>query len=147
MLLIASVKPSGQGWRSVFLQLNLKEKLSKSMQKLLQVPTWAYVIMKVSVAQILLAGLFLSFAYAESSEAQSVLDKRISIELENTTIRSALSRIEKISDAKFLYHSQLVSSREKISLHEENTPLADILDKILSPYEIGYEVSGNQIVL
>lgn len=117
------------------------------MQKLLQVPTWAYVIMKVSVAQILLAGLFLSFAYAEKSEAQSVLDKRISIELENTTIRSALSRIEKISDAKFLYHSQLVSSREKISLHEENTPLADILDKILSPYEIGYEVSGNQIVL
>src|SRR5690606_29654330 len=117
------------------------------MQKLLQVPTWAYVIMKVSVAQILLASLFLSFAYAEKSEAQSVLDKRISIELDNTTIRSALSRIEKISDAKFLYHSQLVSSREKISLHEEDTPLAELLDKILSPYQIGYEVSGNQIVL
>lgn len=103
--------------------------------------------MKVSLAQILLASLFLSFAYAEKSEAQSVLDMRISIELQNSTIRSALARIEKITDAKFLYHSQLVSSREKISLHEEDTPLAEVLDKILSPYEIEYEVAGNQIVL
>src|SRR5690606_6829411 len=116
------------------------------MQKLLQVPTWAY-IMKVSLAQILLAGLFLSFAYAHDGEAQSVLDSKISIQLENTSIRSALSRIEKLTDARFLYHSQLVSSREKITLHEENAPLSEVLDKILTPLEIGYEVSGNQIVL
>nr|PZN58498.1 MAG: hypothetical protein DIU61_00230 [Bacteroidota bacterium] len=116
------------------------------MQKLLQVPTWAY-IMKVSLAQILLAGIFLSFAHAHEGEAQSVLDSRISIQLENTTIRSALSRIEKLTDARFLYHSQLVSSREKITLHEENTPLSEVLDKILTPLQIGYEVAGNQIVL
>ncbi|HEY8512386.1 MAG TPA: TonB-dependent receptor [Cyclobacteriaceae bacterium] len=116
------------------------------MQKLLQVPTWAY-IMKVSLAQILLAGIFLSFAHAHEGGAQSVLDSRISIQLENTTIRSALSRIEKLTDARFLYHSQLVSTREKITLNEENTPLSEVLDKILTPLNIGYEVAGNQIVL
>lgn len=117
------------------------------MQKLLQVPTWAYTIMKVSLAQIFLAVMFLGMAHAENSEAQSVLDKKISIELQNTSIRSALSRIEKITDAKFLYHSQLVSSRDKITLVEKDTPLSEVLDKMLKPYEIEYEASGNQIVL
>lgn len=117
------------------------------MQKQLQVSAWAITIMRISFTQMLIAALFITASFAEEGSAQNVLDKKITIDLRNTSLRVALTRIEKISEAKFLYHSQLVSSREKISLEESDKPLSEVLDKLLEPFAISYEVTGNQIVL
>ena len=59
-------------------------------------------IMRVSLLNIALAVAFISLANANDIAAQ-VLDKKVTIDLDNVTLRSALTRIENTADVKFLY--------------------------------------------
>jgi TonB-dependent starch-binding outer membrane protein SusC len=123
-----------------------QDKTFKSMKKELQVHGHLLFIMKVSFVQFLLTAALISVAYAGDISAQ-VLEKRISLELHNTSLRVALGRIEKQADVKFLYESQLIPSSEKVTLNIQHERLADALAKMLSPRKIHFEAEGNQIIL
>ncbi|HEU5148473.1 MAG TPA: TonB-dependent receptor [Chryseosolibacter sp.] len=103
-------------------------------------------IMRVSLLNIALAVAFISLANAADIAAQ-VLDKKVTIDLENVTLRTALTRIEHTADVKFLYHSNLISSRDRIELSVSEARLADLLEQILGPRHIRFEAEGNQIIL
>ena len=103
-------------------------------------------IMRVSLLNVIVAVAFISLAQAGGLTAQ-VLDKRVSIDLEDVNLRTALLRIERIADVKFLYHSNLVSSRDRIKLTVNEERLADVLEEILGPRHIRFEAEGNQIIL
>src|SRR5687768_13465252 len=87
-------------------------------------------IMRVSLLNLILAVTAISLAQADELTAQ-ILDKRVTVDLENVTLRSALTRIERVADVKFLYHSNLISARERIQLTASDERLADILEQIL----------------
>lgn len=103
-------------------------------------------IMRVSLLNIGLALAFISLANAGDIAAQ-VLDKKVTIELDNVTLRTALTRIEHTADVKFLYHSNLISSRDRVALSVSEARLADLLEQILGPRHIRFEAEGNQIIL
>lgn len=103
-------------------------------------------IMRVSFLNLILAATIISMAQARVLTAQ-VLEKKLSVDLENVSLRAALIRIEKAADVKFLYHSHLLSSRERIKLSFSEERLADVLEKILGPHHIRFEAEGNQIIL
>ena len=103
-------------------------------------------IMRVSLLNLILAVTAISLAQADELTAQ-ILDKRVTVDLENVTLRSALTRIERVADVKFLYHSNLISARERIQLTASDERLADILEQILGPRHIRFEAEGNQIIL
>jgi len=104
-------------------------------------------IMRVSLLNIVLAVAMISLAQANELTAQ-VLDKRVSVDLENVSLRVALSRIEQAADVKFLYHSNVISSESgRIRFSADDERLAVILQEILGPRHIQYEAEGNQIIL
>lgn len=103
-------------------------------------------IMRVSLLNIALAVAFISLANANDIAAQ-VLDKKVTIDLDNVTLRSALTRIENTADVKFLYHSNLISSRDRVDLSVSEARLADLLEQMLGPRHIRFEAEGNQIIL
>lgn len=106
-------------------------------------------IMKYSAFQIILA-FFLSgivIASPEKSLGQSVLDEVISLSVENRTVKNVLTEIERTVKIKFTYNPQAIPVKEKISITLSEIKLSDVLDRILVPLNVHYEVSGDYIIL
>lgn len=116
------------------------------MKKERQVHAHLLFIMRVSLLNIIMTGFAISLAQAGDLTAQ-VLDKRVSVDLENVSLRAALSRIERVADVRFLYHSNLISNRDRVQLTASEERLAVILEEILGPRNIRFEAEGNQIIL
>ena len=102
--------------------------------------------MRLSILPALLLGSLMTLANPNDATGQ-MLEKRISVDFENVSLRTALARIEKETNARFLYHSNLIPARAKVTLHASDETLEKILDVILTPHAIAYEVDGNQIIL
>lgn len=85
--------------------------------------------------------------YANSTRGQEILDKRINIVAEQKEIKLILSEISRLAEIKFVYSSQKVPARKKVTIVAHDRRLGDVLDQLLGPLDIFYRVSGNQIVL
>lgn len=104
-------------------------------------------LMKLSVVQVVLAVLFTGISVASDLTAQDLLNRRVSLKVENERIRKVLTEIEQVASVKFAYRSQVIPLNKKISLEVVNQPLNEVLDRITIPNGISYEVVGQQIIL
>ncbi len=116
------------------------------MKKQLQIKAFVRLFMRVSFLQIILLGSLISLGYAKDLSAQ-ILEKKVTLDCKDMPLRKALLKIEKATGASFVYQSQLIPPKEKITLQTFNESLALVLRKILGPLVITYEVDGNQIIL
>lgn len=119
------------------------------MKKQRTIVSLVVLFMKFSALHILLAVLFsgLAIASPKDSFGQTVLDEVISIRVENERVKSILSHIEKSIRTKFAYNPQSIPVNQKVTLSLENEKLSDVLDRLLTPFEVSYEVSGEYIIL
>jgi TonB-dependent starch-binding outer membrane protein SusC len=103
--------------------------------------------MRFSFTQCLLMLVFLATSYAHSIRAQDYLSKRISVRMENTEIQEVLRHLEKMADIRFMYSSNVINIQRHISVNATNEPLGDVLDQMLKPMNIQYELIGKKILL
>ena len=104
-------------------------------------------IMRFSFIQLLFAGLVSSITLAGASEAQEILNSRITLKAENQNVQKVLSNIESQAKVKFLYSSSLIKSERKVNVNVQQERLGEALNAILTPLDLDYEVSGKQIIL
>ncbi|HLG40222.1 MAG TPA: STN domain-containing protein, partial [Chitinophagaceae bacterium] len=92
---------------------------------------------------------FLSLIYATPAQAEGeeVLDKKITLIVEQKEVRDVLSEISKLVEIKFVYSAQKIPSRKKVSVLANDQRVGDILNSLLEPLNVLYYVSGNQVVL
>ncbi|MBT1690854.1 carboxypeptidase-like regulatory domain-containing protein, partial [Dawidia soli] len=102
-------------------------------------------IMRITVVQIILAAVCSVASYGFESFSQGVLDKPISLEVENMDIKTVLNEIEKKVPVKFAYRRRLFEDRDHISASFHNTALRDVLNHLAGPH-VRYDVVGDQIV-
>ncbi|MEZ0485131.1 SusC/RagA family TonB-linked outer membrane protein [Fibrella aquatica] len=103
--------------------------------------------MRISLAQILLYILCISFANAAHVNAQEILDRKISLTITNQNIEQILDQIERTADVKFMYSPQLILATRKTSISVKKEKLSSLLDELLRPLKINYEVIDNKILL
>ncbi len=115
-------------------------------KKSIDAAVWLY-IMRISSIQLFLAILLSGVSWAKTSEAQRVLDRTISIKVENTYIKQVLSEIECQANVKFVYSSSLINSKRKVSVALEKGTVQEALSKILDVDKLDFKVSGRQIIL
>jgi hypothetical protein len=77
---------------------------------------------------------------------QTVLDKKISIQVHNETIVTVLHRIEKQASVTFMYMSGLFDKNKQLSFSYTNTSIKVILQKMLSSNVIMLYVVDNKII-
>ena len=106
-----------------------------------------HIAMKLTFLQISLCLLFISQAMAKPTNAQGVLDKKITLTVHNESLKTTLQRIEQTAGVKFTYTNNVIASPQKVSLYASDEKLGDLLTKLLEPYSIGYDVVGYQIIL
>ncbi|MFN0048006.1 MAG: SusC/RagA family TonB-linked outer membrane protein [Cytophagales bacterium] len=104
-------------------------------------------IMRISMYQIVLAVLFITVAQAHDGKAQEVLEKKISLQIKDENISEALEKIEIAAGVHFVYQKNTFKENSVVSVDSKNSKLINVLQKLLTPLEVEYLVSKDQIVL
>jgi iron complex outermembrane recepter protein len=117
------------------------------MQKPLFNQAFLLKMMKISLTQCFFSLAFVFQIFAHNGKAQDLLEKNVSVNLQNVSMQDAISEIGKVADAKFFYSSKIILSDKKVSLQVKNQKFSEVLSKLFSPLRISYKVYGNQIVL
>lgn len=102
--------------------------------------------MRVAVVNMLITVFTVSMTYAIDTKAQEILDRKVSINVEETEIQEVLAMISKQAKVKFTYNPQRIPIHNKVSFRFKNLKLAEALTQLLSA-NIDYKVIGNQIAL
>jgi len=104
-------------------------------------------LMRFSLTQSLIMWLIMGISYAHESTAQEYLNRRLSVQAENREIKKILTDIEKETDVQFVYSSNVIEGSKKISIQATNATLEEVLNKLLTPLKVRYELSGRKIIL
>ena len=104
-------------------------------------------IMKFSVTQFLITLFFSSLAFSNGSTAQGILDKEVTLRIENIQLKNALNKLEKSVGTKFAYSPSIVRDLEKVSLNADKEKLGDLLNDLLTPMGISFQVIADRISL
>ncbi len=102
--------------------------------------------MRVSIIHIFITSATIALGYAMDSNGQQLLERKITLEVREQSIKEILSQIEEKADVKFTYRPKVVESRKKASLHANDATLNQVLLDLFQS-EIEYEVIGKQIIL
>jgi TonB-dependent starch-binding outer membrane protein SusC len=103
--------------------------------------------MRITCCSVRILILLTCVIHTGESFSQPVFNKGISLEMIDVPLQVLLDEIENITDIKFAYSRDFIRTYELVSLNVENKPLSDVLDKLLSPLNIEYEIFDKQIAL
>ncbi|RRB02869.1 TonB-dependent receptor [Larkinella rosea] len=103
--------------------------------------------LRILLSQLLLSLLFFGISVAHDGYGQELLNRRISLKVENQPVKKVLIEIEKSAEIRFVYSSNLIRSERKITLDLDNSTLGTVLENVLKPLQLEYRVLGKQIVL
>lgn len=104
-------------------------------------------VMKISLIQFFLAVIFSGVTFAYNANGQDLLEKKISLQAKDETLKSVLSLIEKTADVRFMYSSNLIPTERKVTVSVDRERLGSVLEKILSPHQLNYQTSGQHIII
>ncbi|MEO6685149.1 MAG: SusC/RagA family TonB-linked outer membrane protein [Dyadobacter sp.] len=117
------------------------------MKKNVHVHGLFYKIMKISLMQFFLALVFAGISFAHNSFSQELLEKRITLQMQDQTVKTILAKIEQKANVKFMYSPKLIQSQRKASIQASEQSLQNVLEVLLKPLKVKYRAIGSQIVL
>ena len=117
------------------------------MQKKREHLQFIYQFMKFTALQLLLIVMTFMVANAEESKAQEILDKKISIAMEDVKLKKAISFLENSASVYFTYNPQKVRTNQKVTIQADNETLETVLNKLFTPINIGYKVYENSHIV
>ncbi|GLU54233.1 TonB-dependent receptor [Dyadobacter frigoris] len=106
-----------------------------------------YSVVSATAKQLLIFILCCGISTAHTLRGQELLSKEISLKVESMEIKKILNLIEKQADVKFVYSTNSIQGIQNTSLKELKGPLNKVLDQILAPINVSYEVVGTTRIL
>ncbi|MFC5412478.1 TonB-dependent receptor [Larkinella bovis] len=103
--------------------------------------------MKLSLMQVILALVYTGITLAHGANAQELLNQRVSVRIENQSLRKVFKEIESITHIRFAFRPREIPFERKMTVIATNESLAEVLDKVVKPLKLRYEVVGRQIVI
>src|ERR1044072_3575346 len=102
---------------------------------------------RIAFMQLILCTTFISIGYAKTASAQDVLNKHVTVTVENTEIKKVIVQLQHLTEAKFIYSSQTINANRKISFSVSDKTLKDLLDEFFVPLGINYKPIDDKILL
>jgi TonB-linked SusC/RagA family outer membrane protein len=84
---------------------------------------------------------------ANRGEGQSITDTRLSLRLQQVSLKEALNAIEKNTVFRFIYNTREIAAENNITLNVKDQPLNKILDELLHNRNFSYKDVGNNILI
>lgn len=117
------------------------------MKHVIPTPDLCKLLRKVTILPYVLFMLLTSISAANDINAQVLLDTRVTIRQQNQDVKTILAIIEKQANVRFVYSTSLIKAERLISLNMHDEKLRTVLENVLKPLSLGYEVAGKQIIL
>jgi len=95
---------------------------------------------------MLFFAIILQIAPLQSLANGTIQSKLLTINLKDVLLKDALLEIEKQSEFYFMYNTTHINVNQVVSIKAKNSPLTDVLDKLLIEKGIEYEIVNRQIV-
>ncbi|MEX0359410.1 MAG: SusC/RagA family TonB-linked outer membrane protein, partial [Allomuricauda sp.] len=92
---------------------------------------------------LLLIGIGLSTAYANSSYAQTKID----IDVNDVVLEDLFKEIQAKTEYIFFYKDDVLDKKKKVSLNLKNVKLGDILRKAFRNTDLSYKIDDRQVVI
>ena len=96
------------------------------------------VLMRISLAQLVIALWFMGTASAVDVRAQELLSKKISLQAQEQEVKKVLGLIEKQAGVRFIFSSKLIQSGRKVNTQQSNQELSKVLNDFLLPLGLTY---------
>lgn len=103
-------------------------------------------LMKVTLLHVLITSMTIVFSYAVDTHGQGVLDKKMSLRIENKKVKEVLTEIESKAGVSFTYRPRLIKNIGNVTLDVSDLRLGEILTRVFDK-SVDYEVVGKQIIL
>ncbi len=104
-------------------------------------------IMRVSIFKLIFLFVTTSFLSAKETSAQEILDRPVTLNVKDVTLKSALSQIENAVRVRFSYSRNIINLNQKVNINSQSEVLAKVLQRLLNPLAIDYQVVDDQILL
>ncbi|RYZ96673.1 MAG: SusC/RagA family TonB-linked outer membrane protein, partial [Sphingobacteriaceae bacterium] len=117
------------------------------MKFFLHIPKPWCTLMKITLGQVFIAIVLTGLSYANTGKAQAVLIQPVTITINKASLNSALKKLEKNADIKFVYSKSIIKTDKQVSVDAQQESLESVLNKLLTQNGIGYEVINDRIVL
>ena len=117
------------------------------MKKHLPIPFPTGLFVRHTIMQGFLLFLTLTIVLAGPGRSQNLLDKPVTLSVDNAQLRQVLTLLEGQTEARFVHSPTAIQSDRRVSLSVNNERLAAVLDRLLVPLAIQYKVVSGQIVL
>jgi hypothetical protein len=105
------------------------------------------IAMKISLAQLMIALVFVSAIYANDVRGQKIVDRTFSVTVENVKLEALILNIQKATNVKFNFSPNTINVNKTVSYYAINKKISDFINDVLVPNGISYEEVNNQIVL
>lgn len=103
--------------------------------------------MKILGVPIILILMLATLGFAENSHAQDLMKRTVTAQFNQKEITQVLTMIGSKTNVRFTYLPGIFPANTKISVKFKNEPLENVLRQLLEPHRIGYETSGQFIIL
>ncbi|MDE1192334.1 MAG: TonB-dependent receptor [Arachidicoccus sp.] len=91
--------------------------------------------------------IFTSFAFANHTSAQGILDKRISLTVKGQLLKDVLHQITETNGVNIVFTGNEIFNTQRVTISASALPLKKVLSKLLSPYSLTYKVVDNNILI
>ncbi len=109
--------------------------------------TYGSVIMRITLIQLLYSMLFIGLSRAETAKAQAILERPVSLSVEQQELSAVLTKIEKAAKVTFSYMPRQIQADRRVSIQVTNQPLSVVLEALFRHTTVSYEVIGKKQIL
>lgn len=95
----------------------------------------------------LLCLMTLLFIFSNSISAQSLSEKRYTVNFSNSSLEQVVKQLESQSKIKFVYNETLISRPNRITRSFKSQTLPEILMVVLNEYNVSYEMVDNKFII
>lgn len=94
----------------------------------------------------LILGLCLLSLNIKAQQNSSILERKVTIKVQNQALGKVLNIISETAQFNFSYSSQVVNDKKLVSVHAENRSVKEVLDLLFNG-TVSYQQIGNHLVL
>ena len=103
--------------------------------------------MRFTSLQLLVAILTFSCLHANNSNAQKVLDQKVTVDVQNVQLIKVLKEIERQGDIDFTFSPNKIAIDRLVSLKVKKERLKVVLSALFTPLAIDYQVFNNRTIV
>jgi len=91
--------------------------------------------------------LFATVLQAVSASGAMAQNTKVSLKMENATVRDVLNEIERTTGFSFSYNSQQIDAARRVTLKGKDLTVQQVLDRLFAGSNTGYAIDGANISL